>query len=34
MCKPVALKLLNLYQTGRLGHYTLDHVPDIRQEVA
>lgn len=23
----VAMKLLNLYRTGRLGHYTLDHVP-------
>ncbi|XP_057777459.1 DAR GTPase 2, mitochondrial-like [Salvia miltiorrhiza] len=23
----VAIKLLNLYRTGRLGHYTLDHVP-------
>lgn len=34
MRKPVALKLLNLYRTGRLGHYTLDHVPDVRQEVA
>lgn len=25
-CK-VARKLLNLYRTGRLGHYTLDPVP-------
>jgi hypothetical protein len=25
--KSIALKLLNLYSTGRLGHYTLDHVP-------
>jgi len=33
MCKPIALKLLNLYRTGRLGHYTLEHVPDVRQEV-
>ncbi|KAF6995107.1 hypothetical protein CFC21_011665 [Triticum aestivum] len=32
--KCVAVKLLNLYRTGRLGHYTLDHVPDVRQEVA
>ncbi|RLN07931.1 DAR GTPase 2, mitochondrial [Panicum miliaceum] len=32
--KPMSLKLLNLYRTGRLGHYTLDHVPDVRQEVA
>uniref|UniRef100_A0A452YPP0 G domain-containing protein n=1 Tax=Aegilops tauschii subsp. strangulata TaxID=200361 RepID=A0A452YPP0_AEGTS len=32
--KCVAVKLLNLYRTGRLGHYTLDHVPDFRQEVA
>ncbi|VAH17000.1 unnamed protein product [Triticum turgidum subsp. durum] len=32
--KRVAVKLLNLYRTGRLGHYTLDHVPDVRQEVA
>lgn len=23
----VAAKLLNLYRTGRLGHYTLDSVP-------
>ncbi|KAL6641497.1 hypothetical protein ACP70R_019678 [Stipagrostis hirtigluma subsp. patula] len=23
----IAMKLLNLYQTGRLGHYSLDHVP-------
>ncbi|CAM0956109.1 unnamed protein product [Alopecurus aequalis] len=34
MSKCVAIKLLNLYRTGRLGHYTLDHVPDVRQEVA
>lgn len=34
MNKRVAIKLLNLYRTGRLGHYTLDHVPDVRQEVA
>ncbi|CAL4969030.1 unnamed protein product [Urochloa decumbens] len=34
MGKLTALKLLNLYRTGRLGHYTLDHVPDVRQEVA
>ncbi|KAG2651346.1 DAR GTPase 2, mitochondrial [Panicum virgatum] len=27
--KSIALKLLNLYRTGRLGHYTLDHVPDV-----
>ncbi|TVU31594.1 hypothetical protein EJB05_23286, partial [Eragrostis curvula] len=33
MHKPVALKLLNLYRTGRLGHYTLDHVPDVNQDV-
>ncbi|WVZ57709.1 hypothetical protein U9M48_008061 [Paspalum notatum var. saurae] len=33
MCKPVAMKLLNLYRTGRLGHYTLEHVPDVRQQV-
>ncbi|KAF8689184.1 hypothetical protein HU200_041968 [Digitaria exilis] len=33
ICKPVALKLLNLYRTGRLGHYTLDHILDVRQEV-
>ncbi|KAA8520144.1 hypothetical protein F0562_014400 [Nyssa sinensis] len=26
-CNKVATKLLNLYRTGRLGHYTLDHVP-------
>ncbi|VAH05535.1 DAR GTPase 2, mitochondrial-like [Triticum urartu] len=32
--KLVAVKLLNLYRTGRLGHYTLDHVTDVRQEVA
>ena len=32
--KSIALKLLNLYRTGRLGHYTLDHVPDVRQELA
>ncbi|XP_062205792.1 DAR GTPase 2, mitochondrial-like [Phragmites australis] len=30
--KHVAMKILNLYRTGRLGHYTLDHVPDVRQE--
>ena len=23
--KKIAAKLLNLYRTGRLGHYTLDH---------
>ncbi|KAM0854329.1 hypothetical protein ACQ4PT_050486 [Festuca glaucescens] len=34
MSKRVAIKLLNLYRTGRLGHYTLDHVPEVRQEVA
>ena len=34
MNKLVAIKLLNLYRTGRLGHYTLDHIPDVRQEVA
>jgi hypothetical protein len=33
MGKRVALKLLNLYRTGRLGHYTLDYVPDVRQDV-
>ncbi|CAN6251769.1 unnamed protein product [Urochloa humidicola] len=33
MGKLTARKLLNLYRTGRLGHYTLDHVPDVRQEV-
>lgn len=33
MCKLIATKLLNLYRTGRLGHYTLEHVPDVRQEV-
>jgi hypothetical protein len=33
MCKPIAMKLLNLYRTGRLGHYTLEHVPDVRHEV-
>lgn len=27
-CK-AATKLLNLYRTGRLGHYTLDRVPMI-----
>lgn len=32
--KSVALKLLNLYRTGRLGHYTLDHVPDDMPEVS
>lgn len=32
ICKPVAMKLLDLYRTGRLGHYTLEHAPDIRQE--
>lgn len=32
--KSIALKLLNLYRAGRLGHYTLDHVPDDRPEVA
>ncbi|KAL9455397.1 hypothetical protein AB3S75_010758 [Citrus x aurantiifolia] len=26
----VASKLLNLYRTGRLGHYTLDHLPKRR----
>ncbi|KAF5192980.1 Dar gtpase 2 protein, partial [Thalictrum thalictroides] len=26
-CQRVATKLLNLYRTGRLGHYTLDTVP-------
>ncbi|XP_058104249.1 DAR GTPase 2, mitochondrial [Magnolia sinica] len=26
-CRRVATKLLNLYRTGRLGHYTLDPVP-------
>jgi mitochondrial GTPase 1 len=31
--KSVALKLLNLYRTGRLGRYTLDHIPDDGQEV-
>lgn len=25
----VAAKLLNLYRTGRLGHYTLDSIPRI-----
>lgn len=25
----VASKILNLYRTGRLGHYTLEHVSDI-----
>jgi hypothetical protein len=30
----LALKLLNLYRTGRLGHYTLDHAPDVRQDAA
>ncbi|KAL6905373.1 hypothetical protein ACP4OV_002974 [Aristida adscensionis] len=33
MRKHIAVKLLNLYQTGRLGCYTLDHAPDIWQEV-
>ncbi|XP_003572110.1 DAR GTPase 2, mitochondrial [Brachypodium distachyon] len=33
MNKRVAIKLLNLYRTGRLGHYTLDHVPEVRHEV-
>uniref|UniRef100_A0ACD5U4W8 Uncharacterized protein n=1 Tax=Avena sativa TaxID=4498 RepID=A0ACD5U4W8_AVESA len=32
--KRVATKLLNIYRTGRLGHYTLDRVPDVTQEVA
>lgn len=27
-CLKVCRKLLNLYRTGRLGHYTLDPVPD------
>ncbi|XP_073038732.1 DAR GTPase 2, mitochondrial isoform X1 [Primulina eburnea] len=26
-CKRVATKLLNLFRTGRLGHYTLDSIP-------
>lgn len=30
MRERVAMKLLNLYWTGRLGHYTLDHVPESR----
>ncbi|XP_077235274.1 P-loop containing nucleoside triphosphate hydrolases superfamily protein isoform X2 [Tasmannia lanceolata] len=30
--KRVATKLLNLYRTGRLGHYTLDPVPVTAQE--
>ncbi|KAH6767565.1 P-loop containing nucleoside triphosphate hydrolases superfamily protein [Perilla frutescens var. hirtella] len=29
----VATKLLNLYRTGRLGHYTLDHVPSNAQGI-
>ncbi|KAJ1296169.1 hypothetical protein BS78_01G278700 [Paspalum vaginatum] len=33
ICKPVAMKLLNLYRTGRLGHCTLEHVPDVGQQV-
>lgn len=33
ICKPIATKLVNLYRTGRLGRYTLEHVPDVRQEV-
>ncbi|KAK1273359.1 hypothetical protein QJS04_geneDACA012107 [Acorus gramineus] len=28
-CSRVALKLLNLYRIGRLGHYTLDSVPRV-----
>lgn len=27
-CLKVCRKLLNLYRTGRLGHYTLDSVPN------
>ncbi|KAL5709117.1 hypothetical protein ACHQM5_019839 [Ranunculus cassubicifolius] len=27
VCEKVAVKLLNLYRTGRLGHYTFDKVP-------
>ncbi|KAF8412530.1 hypothetical protein HHK36_000519 [Tetracentron sinense] len=27
LCYRVSIKLLNLYRTGRLGHYTLDSVP-------
>lgn len=27
VCQRVAMKLLNLYRIGRLGHYTLDNVP-------
>lgn len=33
VCKTIAVKLLNLYRTGRLGRYTLEHVPDVRQEL-
>lgn len=29
----VATKLLNLYRTGRLGHYTLDPVPSNAQGI-
>ncbi|KAL5231034.1 hypothetical protein ABZP36_029810 [Zizania latifolia] len=32
--KLVALKLLNLYRTGRLGRYTLDRAPDVGKEIA
>ncbi|KAI4312617.1 hypothetical protein MLD38_037421 [Melastoma candidum] len=28
-CLRVSQKLLDLYRTGRLGHYTLDNVPDL-----
>lgn len=31
--RKVAAKLLNLYRTGRLGHYTLDLVQVITKEV-
>uniref|UniRef100_A0A0E0BE21 G domain-containing protein n=1 Tax=Oryza glumipatula TaxID=40148 RepID=A0A0E0BE21_9ORYZ len=31
--KLVAMKLLNLYRTGRLGRYTLDCAPDVRKEI-
>ncbi|XP_006662621.1 DAR GTPase 2, mitochondrial [Oryza brachyantha] len=30
----VAMKLINLYRTGRLGRYTLDRAPDVRKEIA
>lgn len=33
-CKRVATKLLNLFRTGRLGHYTLDPIPSKAQSLS